>query len=446
MRASRFCGTVVAPGDKSISHRALILAALARGRCELTNLAPGADVRSTAACLRSLGAQVQLDQSAATVTGGGLSGLKAPNGTLDCGNSGTTIRLLCGAVAGSGVGGALDGDESLRRRPMKRVLDPLRLMGAEAEGSLNARGEETAPLRFQPGRRLVGKRHELAIASAQVKSCLLLAGLWADGQTVIREPHLSRDHSERMLRAFGASVQTLPDGGISIEGQGGELTPPENLHVPGDPSSAAFFIAAALMVQGQVEVRSVDVNPTRVGFLNVLRRMGAEIELTPEADSAGDPVASMAVRKSSKLKCTEVLAAEIPALLDELPILSVLATQAQGLSRIRGAAELRYKESDRIAQMARGLSAMGAVVRELDDGLEIHGPSRLRGARIDSMSDHRIAMSFAIAGLAADGETVIDGAEWADISFPGFFELLSQLSDRAVSVSGVERGAHARDK
>jgi 3-phosphoshikimate 1-carboxyvinyltransferase len=437
---------VLAPGDKSISHRALILAALANGRCELTNLAPGADVRSTAACLRSLGAQVQLDQSGAVVTGSGLASVKAPSGTLDCGNSGTTIRLLCGVVAGSGVGGALDGDESLRRRPMKRVLDPLRLMGAEAEGSRNARGDETAPLRFQPGRSLVGKRHELAIASAQVKSCLLLAGLWADGRTIVREPHLSRDHTERMLRVFGAPIQTLADGGICIEGRGPELTAPAHLHVPGDPSSAAFLIAAALMVQGQVEVGGVDANPTRIGFVSVLRRMGAEIELTPETESAGDPVASMALRKSSNLKCTDVLAADIPAVIDELPMLSVLATQAEGLTTIRGAAELRHKESDRIAQMARGLRAMGAVVRELDDGLEIHGPSRLRGARIDAMSDHRIAMSFAIAGLAADGETIIDGAEWADISFPGFFELLSQLSDGAASVSGVERGPHTRDK
>ncbi len=424
----------MAPGDKSISHRALILAALGSGPCEVTNLAPGADVRSTASCLQALGAHVRIDASAARVRGGGLSGLRAPEGPLDCGNSGTTMRLLCGVVAGSAVGGALDGDDSLRRRPMKRVLQPLRQMGALAQATSTAAGEETAPLRFEARAALVGKRHELAVASAQVKSCLLLAGLWARGRTVVREPHLSRDHSERMLRAFGAPLQILPDGAISIDGPCAGLRTPPRLQVPGDPSSAAFLVAAALIAGGEVEVRGVDVNPTRIGFIEVLKRMGAEIELRPEPDCAGDPVATLAVRPKSSLRSTDVLPAEVPSLIDELPVLAVLATQAHGQTTLRGAAELRFKESDRIAQVARGLSAMGADVQELEDGLSIRGPSALSGARIDAMNDHRIAMSFAVAGLAAQGETIIEGAHWADISFPGFFELLSKLSGGAVSI------------
>ncbi len=412
----------------------------------MTNLAPGADVRSTAACLRALGARVQIESPGAVVHGCGLSGVSAPAAALDCGNSGTTIRLLAGVVAGSQVGGVLDGDESLRRRPMKRILDPLRAMGAQAEGSRNDRAEETAPLRFESRRGLIGRQHELAIASAQVKSCLLLAGLWAEGRTIVREPHLSRDHTERMLRAFGAPVQILPDGAIWLEGPSPDLKPPPHLEVPGDPSSAAFLIAAALMTGGQVEVRGVDVNPTRTGFLTVLHRMGALIELAPEPHRAGDPVASISVREGSVLRFTKVEPAEIPSVIDEVPVLSVLATQASGLTTIRGAAELRQKESDRLAQMARGLNAMGADVRELEDGLEIRGPSQLHAARIDAMSDHRIAMSFAIAGLIAEGETLIYGAEWADVSFPGFFELLSQLSHGAVSLRGEEPSRAGRDK
>ena len=441
VRAGRFSGTADAPGDKSISHRALILASLATERCAVSHLAPGADVRSTAACLKSLGAQIEMDAaSGAVVTGCGLTRLQSPGAPLDCGNSGTTIRLLSGVIAGSAVGGVLDGDESLRRRPMKRVLEPLRAMGAKAQGSRGKGGDETAPLQFEPGKPLAGRSHELAVASAQVKSALLLAGLWAGGRTTVREPHRSRDHSERMLKAFGAPVQVLEGGAVSIAGPTAALHAPAQLHVPGDASSAAFLVAAALMTPGgEVEVRGVNVNPTRIGFFKVLQRMGAILELTPEPDSAGEPVAAIKAREASALLSTELASAEIPSLIDEVPILSVLATQARGLTTIRGAAELRFKESDRIAQMARGLTAMGAEVEELDDGLRIRGPSRLHGARIDAASDHRIAMSFAVAGLIAEGETFIHGAEWADISFPGFFQLLSRLSGGAVSVSGEQR-------
>ncbi len=447
VRASRFSGTAEAPGDKSISHRALIFASLGTGRCAVSHLAPGADVRSTAACLKSLGAQIEMDAAGAVVTGCGLTRLKAPAAPLDCGNSGTTIRLLSGVIAGSGVGGVLDGDESLRRRPMKRVLDPLRAMGARAQGFRGAGGDETAPLQFEPGKGLTGQRHELPIASAQVKSSLLLAGLSANGRTTVLEPHQSRDHSERMLKAFGAPVQILEERAVSIDGPCLALKAPAHLHIPGDASSAAFLVAAALIAPGgEVEIRGVNVNPTRIGFFNVLRRMGATLELTPEPDRAGEPVAAIRAREASPLLSTELVSGEIPSLIDEIPILSVLATQARGWTTIRGAAELRFKESDRIAQMARGLTAMGAEVEELDDGLKIRGPCKLRGTRIDAASDHRIAMSFAVAGLIAEGETFIHGAEWADISFPGFFQLLSRLSGGAVSVRGEERQPGERDK
>jgi len=400
----------------------------------VSNLAPGADVRSTARCLEALGAQLGLDESTAFIRGRGLSGLRAPQALLDCGNSGTTMRLLSGVIAGARVGGTLDGDESLRRRPRRRVLEPLRRMGAVAQGARGAGGEEPAPLRFEPDAPLVGWRHELDVASAQVKSCLLLAGLWANGRTIVREPHPSRDHTERMFRAFGASLQALPDGAIAFDGPCAELRAPPQLRVPGDPSSAAFLLSAALLAGGQVAVRGVDVNPTRTGFLRVLERMGVKVELQAEPDCAGDPVATLTVRQTSSLRSTEVSPAEIPSLIDEVPVLAVLATQAQGVTTIRGAAELRVKESDRIAQVATSLSAMGGEVRELPDGLVICGPSTLRGARIDATGDHRIAMSFAVAGLAAQGETVIEGAQWADISFPGFYELLSKLSGGAVSL------------
>lgn len=440
-RASRVQGGAVAPGDKSISHRALILASLADGPCELIHLAPGADVRSTADCLARLGVDLELGAAGARVRGRGLFSLRAPDRALDCGNSGTTMRLLSGVVAGAGLEAILDGDASLRRRPMRRVLEPLRRMGAGAQGTTGDGGEETAPLRFQTKAPLTGQRHELEVASAQVKSCLLLAGLWARGRTAVREPQPSRDHTERMLRAFGAPIEISADGLISIQPTQALRVPPA-LEVPGDPSSAAFLIGAALMAgEGEIEVRGVDVNPTRTGFLRVLERMGAAVEVQPEGERAGDPVATLRARGGADLRGTEVLGAEIPSLLDEVPLLAVIATQARGSTAIRGARELRFKESDRIAGMARGLSDMGGDVRELDDGLLIQGPTRLRAARIDAGNDHRIAMSFAVAGLAAEGETVIDGAQWVDISFPGYFDLLSELTSGGVWVQADRAGA-----
>lgn len=389
-------------------------------------------MRSTGDCLAMLGADLQISGTDAVVRGRGLSGLHSPDRTLDCENSGTTMRLLSGVLAGAGLESTLDGDASLRRRPMRRVLDPLRRMGARARGTPGDRGEETAPLHFQQAGPLVAQRHELEVASAQVKSCLLLAGLWARGRTAVREPQPSRDHTERMLRAFGAPIEISSDGSISVE-PAQALRVPSALDIPGDPSSAAFLIGALLMVgAGEIEVRGVDVNPTRIGFLRVLERMGAAVELQPEGERAGDPVATVRARGGTDLRGFEILGAEIPSLVDEIPLLSVIATQARGTTIIRGAGELRFKESDRLAQMAKGLAAMGGDVRELEDGLLIQGPTKLRAARIDAMNDHRIAMSFALAGLAAEGETVVNGAKWADISFPGYFDLLSKLTSGSV--------------
>ncbi|WP_373047050.1 3-phosphoshikimate 1-carboxyvinyltransferase [Vulgatibacter sp.] len=416
-------GEATVPGDKSISHRALIFAALAQGRCRIEGLSTGADVRSTASCLRQLGVRIDAD---GTVHGVGLHGLRAPEAPLDCGNSGTTMRLLAGVLAGSGVGGTLDGDESLRRRPMARVIDPLRAMGAACETT-----DGRAPLHFAPGRPLHGVDHVLPIASAQVKSALLLAGLWAKGTTSVREPSLSRDHTERMLAAFGASITKTTIHRTD------SLRAPATLHVPGDPSSAAFLLGAALLVPGgSVTVRHVDGNPTRTGLLDVLDRMGARITRTPRGEAAGDPVIDCTARHGGTLHATVVEPHEIPALVDEVPLLAALATQAHGTTEIRGAGELRVKESDRLAAIAAGLTALGADIEEQEDGLRIHGPTPLRGATVDSHGDHRIAMSLAVAGLIASGETTIRGAEWVDISFPGFFSLLGGLCRGAVRLRG----------
>jgi len=431
-RTAQFSGNIEVPGDKSISHRALILAALSDRSCRIQNLAPGLDVRSTARCLVELGAPIDFEGNRATVRGRGLS-LGMPRQTLDCGNSGTTMRLFCGMVAGARLTAVLDGDASLRRRPMKRVLDPLRQMGAKARGTADGKGGETAPLRFDPGPSLIGKHHQLSIASAQVKTALLLAGLWAEGTTEVSEPAPSRDHSERMLRAFGAPLEVSPQGILSMRRIDRALSGPGQLEIPGDPSSAAFLVAAALLVaKGKLRISGVGLNPTRTGFVEVLRRMGASIGVEPEPPQAGEPVGAIVLEEPSSLTATEVAPSEIASLIDEVPILSVVATQATGTTLIRGAEELRYKESDRISQMARGLASMGANVSELPDGLQITGPTPLTATGIDGQGDHRIAMSFAVAGLIASGVTEIEGAEWADISFPGFFEVLARLCRGAV--------------
>ncbi len=432
-RARRLEADVLAPGDKSISHRALLFGALGTTPLEVRNLAPGADARSTAACLRALGVSIAGAEAAGTVTvrGVGPGGFRTPGAVLDCGNSGTSMRLLLGLVAGARVGCTLDGDASLRSRPMRRVLAPLRAMGARMEGQ-GGPDDERAPLRVEPVPTLRGMAHRLPIASAQVKSALVLAGLAADGETRVREPEPSRDHTERMLAAWGAPVR-VEAGEVVATRLLAPLVLPASLDVPGDPSSAAFWVGAAALVPGaSVVVRGVDVNPTRTGFLAVLERMGARVEREPEASRAGDPVASLRLRGGQVLRGTEIRPAEVPSLLDEIPLLAVVASQASGETRVTGAGELRVKESDRLKQLVLGLRAMGTDIDELDDGFVLRGPTRLRAAEVDAAHDHRIAMSFAIAGLVADGETRVEGAEWADISYPGFFRQLAVASGGAL--------------
>ena len=421
-------GEVRVPGDKSISHRALILGALARGESLLRNLSPGADVRSTARCLRALGVSMEFypegngsEGPTARVRGVGLSGLSPPSVPLDAGNSGTTMRLLAGVLAGQPFESVLTGDESLRRRPMGRIIEPLSQMGASMESA-----EGRAPLRIRGGH-LRGIRYELPVPSAQVKSCLLLAGLFADGKTTVVESVPTRDHTERMLLQQGAPLER--------SGQEITLDPcpklePLEMRVPGDLSSAAFWIAAAALLPGsELVVKDVGLNPTRTGFLTALQRMGAPISSENLREEAGEPVGDLLVQGAEELQAVEIGGEELPTLIDEIPLLAVVATQAEGTTVIRDAEELRVKETDRLRAVAHNLRRMGAEVEELPDGLVIPGPQPLEGARLPGYGDHRIVMAFAIAGLIAQGETTIEGAEWADISYPGFFEILSQIAE-----------------
>ena len=400
-------GSVQVPGDKSISHRALILNAVAAGNARIENLASGADVASTAACLRELGVEVT-EQG---VTGVGLHGLRAPHGPLDCGNSGTTMRLLAGLLAGQPFETTLVGDESLSRRPMDRVALPLARMGAHAE---------LHPLRVGGGK-LRGAVHEMATPSAQVKSALLLAGIQAEGTTRVTEPVRSRDHTERMLAAMAAPVRV---DGNSVEVRRADRLDPLSLRIPGDLSSAAFWIvAAAFHPRAQVALPDVGINPTRAGILRLL-----PVARIKEGKQGGEPTATLHAATLRGLRpwaWSDRLSAE---LIDELPVLAVAATQLAGRTLIGGAAELRVKESDRIAAMAAGLQAMGARIEEREDGWAIEGPVRLQGARVDSAGDHRVAMALAVAGLLAEGETEIEGAECVAISYPGFWDDLESLS------------------
>jgi 3-phosphoshikimate 1-carboxyvinyltransferase len=418
-------GRLSVPGDKSISHRALMLGAIADGKTRIRGLAPGEDVRSTLNCLRQLGVSIQEQNGEIIVHGRGLAGLQKPAGVLDAGNSGTTIRLLTGILATQPFTTIITGDASLRRRPMRRIIEPLTQMGA----TITAQENDCAPLNICGGK-LQGIHYTMPVASAQVKSCVLFAGLGADGETVVEEPIPTRDHSEMMLRKMGACVSVISDQSsvtsnrISI--RAGKMLGCE-IEVPGDFSSAAFFMAAAaLLPKSELVIENVGLNPTRTAFLEVVREMGAAIEIANIKNESHEPVADLVVRHQP-LRAVSVSGRRIPLLIDEIPILAILATQAEGETCLRDAKELRVKESDRIAALTRNLRAMGATVAELPDGLVITGPARLHGAEIDSYGDHRIAMAFAIAGLLADSPTTIHDAECADISFPGYFERLGEL-------------------
>ncbi|QEY31458.1 3-phosphoshikimate 1-carboxyvinyltransferase [Synechococcus sp. RSCCF101] len=422
----RLRGRVRVPGDKSISHRALLLGAIAEGTTTIEGLLPAEDPLSTAACLRAMGVTVSPIEVGLTVRveGVGLDGLQEPNNVLDCGNSGTTMRLMLGLLAGRvGRHFVLTGDASLRGRPMRRVGQPLETMGACIGGRDRA---NLAPLAIE-GRPLRGGVIGTPVASAQVKSAILLAGLTAEGTTTVIEPSRSRDHSERMLRAFGADLEVRGELGRHVHLSPGPALRGQEVVVPGDISSAAFWLVAGSVLPGsELVVENVGLNPTRMGVLQVLRAMGADITVQRERLVAGEPVADLLVRHAP-LEACRIGSDLIPSLVDEIPVLAVAACCARGQSRIEGAAELRVKETDRLAVMSRQLERLGARVEERPDGLLIEGGVPLRGAGLDSETDHRVAMSLAVAALVASGESRLERSEAAAVSYPGFWTDLDRL-------------------
>lgn len=424
-KVNQLKGEVTIPGDKSISHRAVMFGSLAEGTTEITNFLQGADCLSTIDCFRKMGIEIDNTPDRILIHGRGLRGLSAPSEILDVGNSGTTIRLISGILAAQPFTSTLTGDASIQKRPMRRIMEPLSMMGADIT-SLN--GNDCAPLRIA-GAPLHGIHYHSKVASAQVKSAILLAGLYADGETKVTEPTVSRNHSEIMLNYFGASVRTEGTTAIiqpepSLQGQ--------KINVPGDISSAAYFIAAGLIVPGsEILIRNVGINPTRDGILRVAQAMGGDITLLNE-NRDGEPTADLLV-KYSTLHGITIEGDIIPTLIDELPVINVMAACASGTTVIRDAAELKVKESDRIDVMVRYLSAMGCDITGTDDGMIINGGSPLHGATVDSHMDHRIAMSFAIASLIADGSTEILGSDIVTISYPNFYEDLRRLTTQTIS-------------
>lgn len=408
------------PGDKSISHRAVMLGSIAEGTTEIDGFLTGADCLSTISCFQQLGVNIQRDGEKVTVHGVGLQGLKEPDSVLDVGNSGTTIRLISGILAGQNFTSLLTGDSSIRRRPMKRVLDPLGKMGAEVLGRDN---NNKAPFAIK-GKELESISYKTPVASAQIKSAILLAGLYSKGTTTVIEPEKSRNHTEVMLKGFGAEIEEGPNFS-SVKGfpklMGQKIT------VPGDISSAAFFIAGALILPDkEVCIENVGLNETRTGIIDVFREMGGDIQIINERYTSGEKVGDIIV-KSSKLKGITFGGEIIPRLVDEIPVIAVAATQAEGITIIHGAEELKVKESDRLKTISKELSKMGADIEETDDGLIIKGGTPLKYADCESYDDHRIAMSCAIAGLVSDGGVSIDDLSCVDISFPGFFETIKSL-------------------
>ena len=413
-------GEVSIPGDKSISHRAVMFGSLAEGTTEVTNFLQGADCLSTISCFRKLGIEIENTSQRILIHGKGLHGLTEPSDTLDTGNSGTTTRLISGILAGQRFTTILNGDASIQTRPMKRIITPLSIMGADIT---SLKGNDCAPLRICGGQ-LHGIAYKSPVASAQVKSCVLLAGLYADAPTSVTEPVLSRNHTELMLAGFGAyvassgttaTIEPEPDlNGMKIE-------------VPGDISSAAYFLAAGLMIpNSEILIKNVGINPTRDGILRVAKEMGGDITILNEKTSGGEPTCDLLVRSSS-LKGVTIGGKIIPTLIDEIPMIAVMACFAEGITTIKDAQELKVKESNRIDTVVTNLKAMGAHIEATDDGMIIEGGYPLHGAVIDSHLDHRIAMSFAIGALGADGETRIEGAECVKISYPEFYQTLEKL-------------------
>ena len=426
-------GEIEIPGDKSISHRSVMFGALAKGTTEITHFLQGADCLSTIGCFRAMGIEIENTPEKILVHGRGLHGLTAPAGTLDVGNSGTTTRLISGILSGQPFATTLSGDASLNSRPMKRIMEPLSLMGADIQSQ---NGNGCAPLQINhhlnPGSHpeLKHIHYRSRVASAQVKSAVLLAGLYADGVTEVTEPTLSRNHTELMLNGFGANVITInhDDGSATASIQPCEELFARQIQVPGDISSAAYFIAAGLLVpNSELLIRNVGINPTRAGLLEVCRAMGADITYVNQTSASGEPTADLLVRSSS-LHGTTVEGAIIPTLIDEIPMIAVMAAFAEGTTVIKDAAELKVKETDRIKTTTEALLAMGADVVPTEDGMIIHGGNPLHGTDINSYLDHRIAMAFSIAGLAAAGTTTIQDSRCVDVSYPELYESLGALN------------------
>lgn len=428
---TRLRGEITVPGDKSISHRSIMLGSIALGTTEITNFPEGADCLSTIDCFRKMGIIIEKNKNAILVRGRGMHGLSAPSGILNTGNSGTTTRLISGILAGQGFTSVLSGDASLNFRPMKRIMTPLNLMGAHIT-SIHQNGR--APLRIEPGV-LHGIHYQSPMASAQVKSAVLLAGLYADGISSVTEPALSRNHTELMLQNFGAMLNTTFHNGGAVTA---EISPCEELYgqqlcIPGDISSAAYFIAAGLLTPGsELLIKNVGINMTRTGFLEVCKDMGADITLLNQSIEGGEPRSDILVRTSA-LHGTTIGGSRIPTLIDEIPMIAILAACAEGTTVIKDAAELKVKETNRIDTVTTGLRAMGVKITSTEDGMIIEGDgipdttnAPLQGAHIHSFSDHRIAMAFSIAGLVAEGETIIEDSQCVDISYPEFFETLDK--------------------
>lgn len=421
-------GEVQIPGDKSISHRAVMLGSIARGTTEISHFLSGVDCLSTIHCFQKMGIEIEQSKDLVLVHGRGLRGLKAPRGILDTGNSGTTTRLICGILSGQDFSSVLSGDDSLNSRPMKRIMDPLNQMGARIT---SIQDNNCAPLRIEPGT-LHGIRYVSPVASAQVKSSVLLAGLYADSPVSVTEPVLSRNHTELMLGSFGADISSElhADGSATASVSPCAELYGQKIQVPGDISSAAYFIAAGLLVPGsRLLVKNVGINPTRAGFLEICRKMGADISYLNRQSQGGEETADLLVTPKP-LTGTVIEGAVIPSLIDEIPILAVMAAFAEGTTVIRDAAELKVKETNRIQTVTENLLAMGAEIIPTEDGMIIHGTGALKGTQIQSHLDHRIAMAFSVAALAAEGTTTILDSQCVDVSYPGFFAQLMDLSGK----------------
>lgn len=414
-------GEISLPGDKSVWHRALIIGAISEGETEIVGEPAGDDVSSTETCLKQLGIKISRDNGRTLVSGNGVNGLKKPDSDLDAGNSGTTVRLLSGVLVAQQFESVIDGDSSLRSRPMGRIVTPLSLMGAE----LNPSDSGGCPLIITGTANLKPISYNSPVASAQVKSALILASICSGLELELSEPYPSRNHTEIMLRQCGVNIS---NEGNSIRLERSAKLNGTVFRVPGDFSSAAFFITAALMLpDSKITLRDVGLNPTRTGFLNVLKKMGADISVSNAENRSEESLGDITVRHS-KLKAVTITADDVPSIIDELPLIGILATVADGITKVSGASELRVKESDRISQLVQGLQNIGVTTNEFEDGFSVKGGQKISGGRVDAGKDHRIAMSFAIAGLASDNGVTVEGSEAVSVSYPSFFSDLEKLS------------------